>query len=258
VRRVPRLLLVLLAIIVPVGTVSAAQAPKKVPLTIVVQGPGHVLSNPAGISCPGKCKASFPAGKAVTLTATGATGGTFNHWASACKTSARCTIKPTTARKLVAVFNAPIPPPSPPPTPGPAPPAFQPGHYAGTTSDGFGIAFDVGNGEITNFVLHDGLVTCSAVGTGLPGQTHQMDREIPFADLASVAADGGFSLAYDTTFKGGEAGVSDGPFHFEIAGKLANTAASGTLTVALSTIYGPYQIECSSGIVRWTAARSGP
>lgn len=47
-------------------------------------GTGAVSSNPAGISCPGTCSASFSPGTPVTLTATPPAGGVFTGWTGPC------------------------------------------------------------------------------------------------------------------------------------------------------------------------------
>jgi hypothetical protein len=53
-------------------------------LTVEVQGSGTVTSRPSGIDCPGSCSASFDDGTRVTLTATPASGWTFESWGGAC------------------------------------------------------------------------------------------------------------------------------------------------------------------------------
>jgi hypothetical protein len=75
----------------------APSAPSGAVLSVAVTGAGTgaVTSIPAGISCPGVCTASFPAGTAVTLIP-GQSGGTaFDGWSGACAGSVgRCTITP--------------------------------------------------------------------------------------------------------------------------------------------------------------------
>jgi len=57
-------------------------------LTVIESGGGQgsVVSNPAGINCPGTCTASFPEGTQLTLTATAANGSVFGGYTGACTT----------------------------------------------------------------------------------------------------------------------------------------------------------------------------
>ncbi len=46
------------------GTIATSAAATKPTLAVAIVGPGRVTSKPAGISCPGKCSATFAAGRA--------------------------------------------------------------------------------------------------------------------------------------------------------------------------------------------------
>jgi len=78
-------------------------------LTVSVSGgtgTGTVTSAPAGISCPGTCSSSFPAGTQVTLTAAAASGSGFAGWSLAsCGTASTCVITLTANQSVVAIFN---------------------------------------------------------------------------------------------------------------------------------------------------------
>jgi len=52
-------------------------------LTVTINGSGTVVSDPAGISCPGYCSATFAKGVTVQLTATPASGWVFSGWSGA-------------------------------------------------------------------------------------------------------------------------------------------------------------------------------
>ena len=53
-------------------------------------GQGTVTSSPQGINCGPKCRAKFPVGTLVTLTATPAAGSTFGGWSGDCSGSGAC------------------------------------------------------------------------------------------------------------------------------------------------------------------------
>jgi hypothetical protein len=108
--------------------------PANAQLTVIESGGGQgsVVSNPAGINCPGTCTASFPEGTQLTLTATAASGSVFGGYTGACTTqgakaksankqgnappSPTCTFKANGNESVTAVFTTTQPPPPPPPT----------------------------------------------------------------------------------------------------------------------------------------------
>ncbi len=71
-------------------------------------GSGSVLSNPAGIDCPGSCSAEFVNGTQVTLTPVAAPGSAFTGWGgidSLCPGTALCVLPMNTARTVTATFQ---------------------------------------------------------------------------------------------------------------------------------------------------------
>jgi len=76
-------------------------------LTVKVTGTstGTVTSNPAGISCPSTCTASFNSGTVVTLTATPAKGAYLEAWSGACSGHATCKVTMKAAESVTATFN---------------------------------------------------------------------------------------------------------------------------------------------------------
>jgi glucose/arabinose dehydrogenase len=76
-------------------------------LTVTAQGPGTVVSQPAGISCgpSATCPAVFSPGTAVALTATAAAGATFSGWSGACAGTTACTVTMSVARAVTATFT---------------------------------------------------------------------------------------------------------------------------------------------------------
>jgi probable HAF family extracellular repeat protein len=78
----------------------------KVPLTVTKAGTGQgtVVSNPAGIACPGTCSANFESDSAVTLTATPNANSLFSGWSGACTGTGACQVTLDTAKNVTATF----------------------------------------------------------------------------------------------------------------------------------------------------------
>ncbi len=68
-------------------------------------GSGTVASTPTGISCGATCSASYTTGRAVTLTATPASGSTFTGWSGACSGTSTCTVTMNSATAVTATFS---------------------------------------------------------------------------------------------------------------------------------------------------------
>ena len=76
-------------------------------LTVTVQGPGTVTSNPPGINCrqlSGTCERDFPEDSNVTLTATADTDATFSGWSGDCTGQAQCNVRMDVDRQVGATF----------------------------------------------------------------------------------------------------------------------------------------------------------
>jgi hypothetical protein len=87
----------------PNETVKADFEPNT--LTVAINGPGSVVSNPAGISCAPACSANFNAGQQVDLTATPTPGFYFAGWSGAgCSGAGGCTITMNGAQAVTATF----------------------------------------------------------------------------------------------------------------------------------------------------------
>ncbi len=108
-------------------------------------GQGSVTSSPAGISCPGACKAELNSGAVVTLTAAAAPGSEFVGWSGACTGSGSCQVTLGGPAAVTAEF-------------GPAPPAFAAGSPAGGDAVGSAVAIagpssDVATPSVTSLSL---------------------------------------------------------------------------------------------------------
>jgi len=72
-------------------------------------GSGTVTSNPAGITCGSTCVNYFPEDEMVTLTASPATGYSFNGWSGACSGIGTCVLSMTGNFSVTANFGASAP-----------------------------------------------------------------------------------------------------------------------------------------------------
>lgn len=72
--------------------------------TVSVSGKGKVTSSPGGITCPGKCAATFASTKTVRLRATPAAGRRFVGWSGSCHGTGVCTLKASRDRSARATF----------------------------------------------------------------------------------------------------------------------------------------------------------
>jgi phospholipase C len=76
-------------------------------VTLTGTGTGTITSNPAGISCPPTCSASFPPTTQATLTENPGANSTFAGWGGACSgTSATCTVTMNANQQVTATFNS--------------------------------------------------------------------------------------------------------------------------------------------------------
>jgi hypothetical protein len=144
---------------------------------------------------------------------------------------------------------AAVPPPAPPAPPAPVP-AVPNGHYAGQTSQGASISFDVsGNGtSLSNLTISFVVEPCTP-----PDMTLNADAD---GGSTGISGDGSFSISlpsYSTTVDLFPA-VAD----FSIEGKLTPAGvATGTLSQGASfTNQKGVQHVCASGPVAWTATRT--
>lgn len=74
------------------GGTSTAPVTGSVMLTVSVEGTGQVVSQPAGIACPGQCSARFMAGTRVVLVSAPAEGWRLDGWKGACSGAGPCAV----------------------------------------------------------------------------------------------------------------------------------------------------------------------
>ncbi|GAC1550745.1 MAG: hypothetical protein NVS3B10_13660 [Polyangiales bacterium] len=74
------------------GDSAPAPVAGSVLLSVTVVGTGRVVSQPAGIACPGQCSARFMPGTSVTLVSTPAEGWKLDSWTGACSGAGACAV----------------------------------------------------------------------------------------------------------------------------------------------------------------------
>jgi hypothetical protein len=80
--------------------------PPEEELKVIVEGPGEVTSEPAGIECPSECTAFFGNGVKVKLTAEADVGAEFVEWKGACSgTEPTCEVTMSEDREVTAKFD---------------------------------------------------------------------------------------------------------------------------------------------------------
>jgi Divergent InlB B-repeat domain len=74
-------------------------------LTTSVGGKGKISSTPGGVSCPGRCAASFRADSSVRLRAAASPGFRFAGWTGSCRGTRACVVKLSRDRTVRATFR---------------------------------------------------------------------------------------------------------------------------------------------------------
>jgi len=92
----------------PVSQSIKVVKPYNLSISVTGAGSGSVTPTPTGTSCGSNCS-TYPAGTAVSLAATPASGSRFAGWLGACSGSGACKLAMTANRAVTARFNL-IPP----------------------------------------------------------------------------------------------------------------------------------------------------
>jgi hypothetical protein len=172
------------------------------------------------------------------------------------KTATRIVVHPghqvRVGKTTIKCVAAPKPPATPPPptTPPPPPPPPQspltPGSYKGATQDGNSVFFSVtADRRLYDWHVNDLTEQCNA-GYYVPGAFSL----IP-GSFFEIGDDGHFDYKEDGTFS---SGGSPDVYHFEVAGTITGSAASGTTVQSDSFDYSGIHLTCVSPVTSWTAA----
>ena len=86
------------------GSAMSAATVTPAALTVVIVGAGEVTSQPAGITCPGTCTATFAAGTSVVLTPQAKIGSKLLRWSGSCTGAGACTVKVSAPTVVSAQF----------------------------------------------------------------------------------------------------------------------------------------------------------
>jgi hypothetical protein len=83
---------------------AAAQASATLTVSLFGSGSGTVVSNPAGIACPGDCTETYGSATSVALTAAADAGSVFTGWLGACSGAAACQAAVAAPTSVSATF----------------------------------------------------------------------------------------------------------------------------------------------------------
>jgi hypothetical protein len=236
------------AVVVATGAFggSGATVATKPMLAVAVVGGGRVTSKPAGISCPGKCAATFAAGSSVFLTSKAKSGSRFLRWGGSCTGAGACRVRVSALAAVAAQFVGSKP--QPPPTQS----AVEPGGYSGSGSGGYSVTFYVpaGAGNVLSFSPGNVSLSCAGGGgTGAPLKilttTIKQDRSFTAKTSQSAVISG--ANATITSFVTGR-----------FQGKSAAGAAAASGVFRSDIVFTDTNRKCTSNDQPWTAARSLP
>ncbi len=230
------------------GTALPAVAATPPTLVVVILGSGAVLSQPAGIACPGKCTATFAAGTSVRLTPNSKDGSSFLRWGGSCTGRGGCTVNVSTLTAVAAQF---VGGPGTPPAPTTGKYVAVPGPYSGSSGQGFGLTLYVAPGgkSVQNVFIPD--VNASCTPSGSIGNT-VIPVGIP---TVAVQPNGSFS---SRTSQSGVINGNKATFTYTFAGRFqaatttSTASAAGTWSEHIAFASGTL-VSCSSNNQNWAA-----
>lgn len=238
------------ALLSVVGPAAAGPVASRPTLVVVVHGKGTVKSHPAGISCPGRCAATFAAGTIVTLISNPGKASKLKAWGGACSRAGVCKVKMKSATAVTAQFVAAAK------RPAATKSALEPGAYSGAVegvSYVYPVSFVVGTGlkKVVGMMVRGFPVNCSPAGSS-------------YRDVTSIQILAG-SIRPNGTFaaKNSDQGLVNGvkaKFKSTFSGTLhpatATVPANATGTLRLDITYNDGTAHtCTSNNMAWQAKR---
>jgi hypothetical protein len=231
------------------GAATTRAAGAKPTLAVVIVGSGRVTSKPAGISCPGKCSATFAAGSRVLLTPKAKTRSRFLRWGGACTGAGACRVRVAALTAVAAEFVGPKTQPAP-----PLKSAVEPGGYSGQQSQtGSPVTFFVpaGGRSVLNFSIPGIYVYCAGGGSyGTP------------VEILKATIGRGRSFTTKTS-QSGVVSAAKAKLTYVVTGRFQGKSATGAAAAT-----GVWRVDivfadtpnrkCTSNDQPWTAARSLP
>jgi hypothetical protein len=234
----------------PAGSAATRTGGAQPTVAVIVLGAGRVTSTPAGISCPGKCTATFAAGTRVRLTPR----GRLQRWGGSCAGAGACTVKASSLAAVAAQFGPAKRAPSPAPPPPPAKTAVEPGLYSLQNYSYRTFFVLPGGGSVVNIAIGSVRIACAPAASGAPSSDTLVIAR------AAIRPDGSF------TATGTQTGVFAGAratFTYSFAGRF--TAATATQPAGATGSFREDVVftdnvehRCTSNTVSWSAAKSGP
>ena len=234
---------VVVAAVSLLGVAMPAVAATLPTLAVVVLGSGAVISQPAGIACPGKCTATFAAGTSVLLTPQSKNGSTFLRWGGSCTGTGACRVKVSVLTAVAAQFVAGKTSPT------PTKSVAVPGPYSGSNGqNGNGFTFYVAPGGKSMLNISDTATSLSCTPSG------GVSDHLGILQVA-VKPNGSFSAK---TSQDGVLSGSDAKFTYTIAGRFqaatATTPASAAGTWDEDIVFeSGTTASCKSNDQSWTA-----
>jgi hypothetical protein len=236
--------------IAAVAAPTAGSAAVQPTLSVVVLGGGSVTSKPAGISCPGKCAATFPAGTSVLLTPKPKSGAPFLRWGGSCSGAGPCRVRVSSLSAVAAQF-APRRTTGKPPTLSKS--AAEPGTYSLYNSyRTFFVA--PGGRSVLNVAVGGVPIACTPAASAAPTSDYLVIPRVGIRPNGSFVGKG--------SQKGIFAGVPatftysfSGRFTPATAGKQAGATGSFREDIVFKD---NVTHRCTSNTQSWTAVKTGP
>ena len=234
------------AVVAATGAFGGSGGATKPTLAVVVVGNGRVTSDPAGISCPGKCSATFAAGSSVLLTSKAKAGSRFLRWGGNCTGAGACKVRVSALAAVAAQFVGSKTQPAPPTST-----AIEPGGYAEQGQASFAVKFFVPTGaaRLTNFTVESVQIVCAGGGGYY--------ASLKFLTMA-IKPDRSFTAKAS---QNGVVGGANAKLTYSVTGFFQGADAAGAATAA-----GVYRVDvvftdtpdrrCTSNDHSWTATRT--